>query len=507
MEVGIDLGTTKSVIAYWQYGKPHIIPDGSGNLSIPSLVLVTPDEKIYVGRKAQRHPLRYESKNITISSVKRLMGVKGETTWGSWNTYPQEISAFILAELKYQAETYFGDEITDAVIAIPAHFNENNRRATKEAAQIAGFNVLCLVNEAVAATMVYGLDRRNEEKVLVFDLGGGTLDVSVIEIGEGVFEVICVEGDSKLGGDDFDQVIVDYVMRQIYNKYGSDIELNPFQERILKDISERAKIELSSATTAQIRIPGFLNIGNQYYDLDVTLDRRTFESLSEDLFRRAVYILKKALDFAGLGPSDIDALLFLGGSSRIPYFKITIKKEFGLSPFTGVDPETCVAQGAAILAATRKGRMKEALLLDVTPNSYGVGMKGDKFHKIIKKNTTLPTKKTGVFTTIEDNQTAIPIRIYEGESEKASENTYLGTLTLEGIPPARAGTIEMEVTFDIDANGIVHASAKDTTLGDGKDMTVRVDSPYRLNEVQLRTMRRNTDTWLLERRLEKTVFE
>jgi molecular chaperone DnaK len=492
--LGIDLGTTKSVVGFWKNQRPFIIRDQAGQQSIPSVVLIDPEERIFVGNLARKHPERYKGKNITISSVKRLMGKKGETGWGWWKTYPQEVSAFILAELKCQAERYLGQEIEDAVIAVPSHFDESQRRATKEAAEIAGLRPHRFLNEATAPILAYGLRRRCDEKVLVFDLGGGTLDVSIAELGEGVYEVKCVEGDSRLGGDDFDQIIVDYILDKICQKFGAVVELDSFQNMMLKEAAELAKIELSGKVSASIHIPGFLCIGKSYHDLEVGIDRGTFEHLSKNLFDRAIEVLTKALDSASLRPSDLNALILVGGSSRIPYIRESIRRELGIEPFAALNPEICVAQGAIIWAAVLEGELKEVLLLDVIPNAYGIGLKGDVFSKLIDENTTVPTRRSQIFTTTEDNQLTIPITIYQGENEKASENTFLGTIELRDIPPAKAGVPQVEVTFDVDANQIVHVSAKD--LGTNKEQSFVVKSPYGLNETQIRLMHQKLKSWL-----------
>lgn len=497
--VGIDLGTTKSAIGFWQNGRPIIIPDKYGNLSIPSLVLITPEKDIFAGVNAQKHPDRYKSNNITISSVKRLTGKQGQTGWGWWKTYPQEISAFILSELKYQAEKHVGQKVTDAVIAIPSHFDENQRRATKEAAWIAGFNVLRLINEATAAALSYGINKKRDEIILVFDIGGGTSDISVAEIGEGVVEVKSIEGDSRLGGDDFDQVIIDYILDNVQKKYDSHFALDIIQEVILKDIAQAAKIELSSKYSTHIYIPGFFCGGNKYYDLDISISRKTFEALSKGLFDRSINMVKTALTSAGLRPRDLHNFLLLGGSSRIPYFRELFIKEFNVSPITGADIESCVAQGAIINAAVLKGDVKDILLLDAISTSYGIEVHGGEFSKLIEKNTTFPVKRSKVFTTTENNQSAIKIRLYQGENNIASNNDFLGTIELKDIPLAKKGTPQIEVTFYVDPNMIVNVSAKD--IASGKIEKIQVQSPYSLNDSQIRLMYRRLSLWQVERQL------
>jgi molecular chaperone DnaK len=498
--LGIDLGTTKSVVGIWRAGEPHIIPDRFGYRSIPSLVLVTPNEDIFAGREAQKHPDRYKSKNVTISSVKRLMGRKGETGWGWWKTYPQEVSAFILAELKNQAERHLGHEVKRAVIAIPSHFDESQRRATKEAAEIAGLEVSRLLNEATAAVLTYGLNKQDRSRVLVLNFGGGTVDISIVDFGEGFYQVLSVEGDSKLGGDDLDQVIIDYILEDIRRKYGAAMEFDPPQKLILKEAAEKAKINLSSMLSTSIHIPGFIKTKQSYHDLDVTIDRRTFEQLSKSLLDRVIPLVRKALESVRWRPSDLGAVLLLGGSSRIPIFRESIRKFLGINPVTGVDPEICVAQGAIVQAAILEGNLRDALLSDVLPGSYGVGLADGKFSKLIEKNYAVPTRSYPQrFTTSRDLQPTIQIEIYQGESEKASENTFLSTLELTGIPPCPRGLPQIEVTFDVDADMIVHVSARD--LGTGKEQKIEVKSPYGLSGAQIRLMQYRLKSWLCKKRI------
>lgn len=498
MILGIDLGTSKSVVGIWLGNGISIIPDKVGHQSIPSLVLVTSDERILVGETARRHREFYSGKSVTVSSVKRLMGRKGETGWGWWKTYPQEVSALILAELKNQAEEYLGEEVKKAVIAIPSHFDESQRRATKEAAEIAGLEVVSLLNEANAAAIAYGLYHAGkDEKVLVFDFGGGTLDVSILNYGGGVYEVKCIEGDSKLGGDDFDQAIIDYILESIKQQYGTGLELNLFQKRILKEAAEKAKVELSNSLNTTIHIPGFLHINGRYNDLDVLMERKTFELRSKNLFDRAFEILEKALKSSGLKPNNLDALLLLGGTSRIPYIKEMIRKNLHIEPYAGLDPETCVAQGAVLMGGILEGRVKNFVLVDVVSTSYGVGLQGDIFDKLIAKNSPIPTTKSKTFTTSSDNQNTISIQIYQGEHPKTSENLYSGIVELTGILPAKAGIPKIEVTFNVDENAIVHVSAKDLTTG--RKQNIIVNSPYGLNDAQIKLMKQKLKFWASER--------
>jgi molecular chaperone DnaK len=503
--IGIDLGTTKSVVGVWKDGKCHIIPDYAGYHSTPSLVVVTADERILAGRRAQIFPDRYKSKNITIGSVKRLMGRKGETGWGWWKAYPQEVSAFILAELKSQAESYLGEEINQAVTAIPSHFDEAQRRATKEAAEIAGLEVLRLLNEATAAALTYGFHKRGQETTLVLDFGGGTLDISVVERGEQTYSVRTIEGDTKLGGDDFDQVIIDYILLQTQRQYGSAIEWDPVQRAVLREAAEKAKLELSSTSVTSIHIPGFLRIGKNYRDLDISLSRQTFEQRSRILVDRATILLKRALYTAHLKASDLGSLLLLGGTSRIPFVRESVRKELGLEPITGVDIETCVAEGAAIQAAVLGGALRDVLLLDCTPSSYGIALVGGVFSSLIDKNSTVPTSRSQNFSTTADNQTAISINIYQGERPMVSDNSFLGTVELRDIVPAKEGVPQVQVTFEVDANMIVRVSALD--LGTSKKQAIAVKSPYGLNSAQTRVMRQRLRSWLSERRIAELKAE
>jgi molecular chaperone DnaK len=506
MILGIDLGTTKSVIGVWDNQKqsPFIIPDIDGHNSIPSLLLVTPDDRIFAGRMAKKHPDRYNGNNIMISSVKRLMGKASKTQWGDWNTYPQEVSAFILSELKHYAEKYLGQKIKDVIIAIPSHFDEKQRRATKEAAEIAGLNVIRLLNEATAAALTYGFIKQPyDEKILIFDLGGGTLDVSIIALGEGIFcEVKCIEGDTNLGGDDFDQVIIDYILKQVFHQFGVTINLDemaPIRKWMLKEKAEEAKINLSSSENTRIFIPGFLNIDNKHYDIDVSLDRDTFEKLSQSIADRALNLLRKALSSAHINPSELSNLLLIGGSSRIPLIKELIEKELNIKPFTGINFETVVAQGAILQGAIKIGDLKDALLLDVVPNSYGIEVSDGTFSRMIEKDTTIPTKRSQIFTTSTDNQTEISIPIYQGEKEKASDNVFLGVIQLSNIPRSPKGIPQIEVNFDIDANMMIAVTAQD--MKTGKKQTVMVNSPHALSNMEIIEMNQNIEFWLSERNL------
>ena len=494
--VGIDLGTTKSVVGYWSDQGPQIVSAGSGERSIPSLVLVTPDEQIYAGLRAAKHPQRYESKNITISSVKRLMGSRGETGWGWWKTYPQEVSAFVLSELRLHAENLLEEEVARAVVAIPSHFDESQRRATKEAATIAGLEVPRLLNEATAAILAYSYSRKTDEKVAVFDLGGGTLDVSVAHCGDGVIEVLTIEGESKLGGDDFTQALVDHVKEQMGKEFGAEVEADPVRGLVLREAAEQAKIQLSTSHQATIYIPGFISTGGGPQPLKLDVHRDTFEALTKPLVDKAVETLRRALQRAGV--TKPDALLLLGGGCRTPVLRHRIKHELGLDPFTGVDPETCVAEGSVVLAAILAGELDDVLTLDVTPSSYGVGMADGEYKPIIEKDTTVPTSHRETFTTTEEHQGSLSIHLYQGESAKAAENTQVGVLTLAGIPLAPAGVPQIEVTLDVGVDLIVRARATD--MGSGKEREIEVQSPYGLNRAQLKLMSQRLSRWRADRK-------
>lgn len=489
--LGIDLGTTKSVVGILEDGRPRILSSGSGGHSIPSLVMVAPDGNIYAGLKAARHPDRYNSKNITISSVKRMIGSKGETGWGWWKSYPQEVSAFILAELKQRAETLLQSKVHQAVIAIPSHFDEAQRRATKEAAKIAGIEVLRLLNEATAAILAYGFARKAHETVVVFDLGGGTLDVSIAEIEDGVFEVKTIEGESNLGGDDFTQAITNYVADQIRKEVGAEAADKAVRSLVLREAAERAKIDLSGGHSTTIYIPGFLASGLHHADLRVDITRDTFESLCKPLLDRAIGLLRKALQRSGTVKPN--ALLLLGGSSRIPILRRRVREELNIEPFTGVDPETCVAQGAIIQAGMLTGCLKDKLLLDVMPSSYGFSIKGGIFKAMIERDTIVPKKHSEIFTTTADNQATISIELFHGNGEMVSENNYVGHIELDGITPAPEGSPQIEVTFDVDANMLVRATAKD--LGTGRKKEVTICSPFGLSEVQVNMMTKRLNHW------------
>jgi len=453
-------------------------------ISIPSLILVTPSGEIYAGNEAANHPDRYTGNNVTVSPVKRLIGRQGETEWDWWTAHPQVVYALILAEVKKHAEAYLGEEIHEAVIGVPSHFDESQRQATKEGAAIAGLEVLRLLNEATASVLAYGSRLEGDGKALAVDLGGGTLDISGLEYGDGVYEVKSVEGESSLGGDDFDILLVDHILQTAF--FTTYEELDGTKRLLLKEFAERAKIELSSVTNTTIYIPGFLSTETGYKDLHVKIDRDTFEKLSAPLCERILAVTKQALEEAGLQPEDSDTVLLLDGGSRIPRIRKTVMNLFGGQPLYPAYRETCVAEGVVAQAAVLTKQLKDVLLLDVTPCSLGLGMADDAFTRMIGKNSTIPTRKSGIFSTTEDNQTAISFPVYQGENEVASKNTFLGNIELTGIPPVPAGVPQIGITFNVDANFIIHVQAKD--LGTGKEQTVRL-SPVGLNAEQIKLLR------------------
>lgn len=487
--IGIDFGTTKTVAAVFKGGQPTIIPDRWGHRSIPSLVLVTPEEELFVGWEAVTHPRRYESKHITINSIKRSLGKQGETGWGWWKTHPQEVAALILGRMKLEVEAYLGEEITDAVIAIPAHFDINQRWAVKQAAEIAGLRVPRLLNEATAAALTYYVTRApGDASILVFDFGGGTLDVSILKIGQGVCEVKATAGDGWLGGDDFDQIIVDYILERVREQVGASLTLSPFQQTVIREAATKAKIELSGAQSSRIYLPGLIQTATRSYDLDLTITRDTFYSLSNVLIERTIGPLFQALSDAKMTRSDLNAALLIGGTSRMPAIQEIVRKVLSLEPHIGVDPETCVAEGAAIAAGVLAGDIKNVLLLDVLPLSLSVATMGGTVTRLIERNTTIPNRRSEVFSTTEYNQTQIEINIFEGEREFARDNRFVSKVTLSGIPPAPRGVPQIEITLDVDANGICNVIARDRATG--KQTTATLAAPFQLNPAQVKVMQR-----------------
>ena len=481
--VGIDLGTTNSVVAVLEGGEPSVVANAEGNRTTPSIVAFKGEETL-VGELAKRQAIT--NPDNTIRSIKRHIGTNWKETFEGKEFTPQEISARILQKLKTDAESYLGEDVTEAVITVPAYFNDAERQATKEAGKIAGLNVLRIINEPTAASLAYGLENSEDQKILVFDLGGGTFDVSVLEISEGVFEVKSTSGDSKLGGDDWDQRVMDWLIEKFKSSTGIDISNDKMAIQRIKEGAEKAKIELSSTSETEINLPFITANDSGPQHLLEKLSRSEFEKITADLVEKTKSPVENALSDAGLNYSDIDHVILVGGSTRMPAVQALVKSLTGKDPHKGVNPDEVVASGAAIQAGVLKGDVKDVLLLDVTPLTLGVETKGGIMTKMIERNTTIPTKRSETFTTAEDNQTQVEIHVLQGEREMASGNKSLGKFTLTDIPAARQGTPQIEVTFDIDANGIVNVNAKD--LGTGKEQAITITGGTALEQDEIDRM-------------------
>ncbi len=504
--IGIDLGTTNSCVSILEGGQPTVIPNSEGGRTTPSVVGFTKSGERIIGNPAKRQSIT-NPKN-TVYSIKRFMGrryeeVSEERTRVPYEVIrgdngdvrvkindqiysPPEISAMVLQKMKQTAEDYLGQKVTDAVITVPAYFNDAQRQATKDAGKIAGLNVLRIINEPTAAALAYGLDKKSNEKIAVYDLGGGTFDISILEIGDGVFEVLSTNGDTHLGGDDFDERIVNWLADEFRKNEGIDLRKDPMALQRLRDAAEKAKIELSSATQTQINLPYITAVDSVPKHLDITLTRAKFELICDDLFQRSIKPVESAMKDAGLDYSQIDEVILVGGSTRIPKVEQLVRDLFKKDPHKGVNPDEVVAVGASIQGAVLAGEVKDVLLLDVTPLSLGIETLGSVFTTMIPRNTTIPTKKSEIFSTASDSQTAVTIRVGQGERPMFNDNREIGRFELFGIPPAPRGIPQIEVTFDIDANGILHVTAKDKATG--KEQSIRIESSSGLSSDEIDRM-------------------
>lgn len=501
--IGIDLGTTNSCVAVMEGGEPVVIANAEGARTTPSVVAFSKSGERMVGQVAKRQAITNPDR--TIISIKREMGSNHRVTIDGKDYTPQEISAMILQKLKTDAEAYLGEPVTEAVITVPAYFSDSQRQATKDAGKIAGLDVKRIINEPTAAALAYGADKDNDQKIMVYDLGGGTFDVSIIEMGDGVQEVLATAGNNRLGGDDFDQRIINWIVSEFKKTEGIDLSGDKMAMQRLKEAAEKAKIELSSTMQTAINQPFITADASGPKHLDLTLSRAKFNELTADLVQATMEPVKQALSDSGLSANDLTKVLMVGGSTRIPAVVEAVQKQLGKEPFKGINPDECVAVGAAIQGGVLGGDVKGLLLLDVTPLSLGLETQGGIMAKMIERNTTIPTKKTQIFTTAADGQTSVDVSIYQGEREFCRDNKHLGMFRLDGIAPAPRGIPQIEVTFDIDANGIVHVSAKD--LGTGKAQNITITSSTNMSDEEIDKAVKEAEKFAAEDKKQKEKVE